>query len=273
MLVLHRLKKIIISLLPPVFFDILLFFLFKLKGKATKNHFKQELEPSIPSKRDFLYSNGSKIYNIPIEKVFHYGGQCFNSVDQPFYRFLKLGKESLKQYYENHQPSSIYEAHNIKIENNSIKSNSLKYFDHRLPWLDQPEGNLSAEFGLNHHHGHSAFGPVSDKKLKLEIYRLKTCLKSLKRHGYIEWQVFPKIDADLPRGYLLQKKSGDFSVHIISGKHRVACMAYLGWKNIPIKFDTLLPRVVSEDNCESWPGVINGCYNKTEAIAIFNTYF
>ena len=65
-------------------------------------------------------------------------------------------------------------------------------------------------------------------------------IESLKKYGYVEWQVFPRIDADLPRGYLLQNKAGDFSVHIISGKHRVACLAYLGWKNIPIKFDILL---------------------------------
>ena len=267
MLALYRLKKLIISLLPPVLFDIFLLSFYKLKGKAIKSTIRQELEPSIPCKKDLSYSNGSKIYNIPIEKVFHYGGQCFNSVDQPFYRFLELGKQSFKEYYENHHPSSVFEAHNLK------KPNKFEDFDYRLPWLDQPQGNLGEEFGLNHLHGHSAFGPVSDKKFKLEIYRLETCLESLKKYGYVEWQVFPRIDADLPRGYLLQNKSGDFSVHIISGKHRVACMAYLGWKNIPIKFDILLPRVVSEEDCANWPGVINGCYNEADATSIFNTYF
>ena len=67
----------------------------------------------------------------------------------------------------------------------------------------------------------------SKKKLKLEIYRIKTCLESLEKRGYIQWQLFPKIDSDLPRGYMLKKISGECSFHIVSGKHRVACMRHL----------------------------------------------
>ncbi len=269
MLALYKFKKIVVSILPPMLFNILLIFIYKLRGKPTKSSIIHGIEENIPSKEDISYSNGSKIYNIPVEKLFHYGGQCFNSVDQPFYRFLKLGRKSFQEYYKNHQPSSVYEAHNLKIKNHNKSSD----FDFRLPWLDESRGNLGAEFGLSHLHGHSAFGPISNKKFKLEVYRIKTCLESLKKHGYVEWQLFPKIDSDLPRGYLLKKNSGEFSVHIISGKHRVACMAYLGWKNIPIKFDILLPRVIYEEDCANWPGVINGCYNEEEAIAIFNKYF
>ena len=140
---LYKFKRIIISLLPPVLFDIFLLFLYKLKGKPIKSYVSQELKPRIPSKEDFSYSNGNKVYFIPVDKVFHYGGQRFNSVDQPFYRFLKYGKKSFQEYYENHQPTSIFDAHNLKIENTEINSYNSKNFDYRLPWLDQPHGNLA----------------------------------------------------------------------------------------------------------------------------------
>jgi hypothetical protein len=268
MIFLYKLKRLIVAILPPVIFNLGQVFLYKFKGKDVRKIIIEKSIIEIPSENDATYGDFNRIYNIPVEKLFHYGGQPFNSVDQPFYNYLIHGKDSLKKYYENNQPNNCFDAHKVNINNSNSATGNNKF---TLPWHN--ELDYIGEFGLGHNHGHSAFGPVSQQKLKLEIFRIKTCLKSLKKNGYIQWQLFPKIDSDLPRCYMLKKISGECSFHVVSGKHRVACMAYLGWKNIPIKFDILLSRIVLEEECAKWPGVINGCYNEKQAIDIFNTYF
>tara|TARA_B100000965_G_scaffold403016_1_gene430242 strand:+ start:3708 stop:4517 length:810 start_codon:yes stop_codon:yes gene_type:complete len=269
-MLLYKLKKLIVAILPPAIFNLGQIFLYKLKGKDIRKSINEEPVVRVPLERDATFGDFNKIYNIPVDKLFHYGGQSFNSAEQPFYNYLHYGEDSFKQYYKNYQPSNCLEAHKVNIDNNYSK---LQNSNFTLPWHNESAVKYEGEFGLSHHHGHSAFGPLSKQKLKLEIFRIKTCLQSLEKHGYIQWQLFPKIDSDLPRCYMLKKISGECSFHVVSGKHRVACMAYLGWKNIPIKFDISLSRIVLEEDCAKWPGVINGCYNKKQAIDIFNTYF
>ncbi len=267
---LYKFKRLIVAILPPAIFHLGQIFLYKIKGKDIRRSIKEESSVNIPTEYDATFGDFTKIYNIPINKLFHYGGQCFNSAQQPFYNYLHYGKGSFQEYYENFQPSNCLEAHKVNSNNKYSKLQSSNF---TLPWHNESAVEYKGEFGLSNRHGHSAFGPISKKKLKLEIYRIKTCLESLEKRGYIQWQLFPKIDSDLPRGYMLKKISGECSFHIVSGKHRVACMIYLGWKNIPIKFDISLSRIVLEEDCAKWPGVMNGCYNEKQAIDIFNTYF
>lgn len=266
----YKLKKLIVAALPPAIFNLGQILVYKCKGKSVRNIINEDPVSIIPSEYDATFGDFNKIYNIPVDKLFHYGGQCFNSPEQPFYNYLHYGENSFQKYYQNFQPSNCLEAHNVANNNKHSKHQNSNF---TLPWHNESAVKPEGEFGLSIDHGHSAYGPISKQKLKLEIDRLKTCLQSLKKHGYIQWQLFPRIDSHVPNGYMLKKISGEYSFHIVSGKHRVACMIYLGWKNIPIKFNVSLSRIVLEEDCAKWPGVMNGCYNKEEAIDIFNTYF
>lgn len=266
----YKLKKLIVAVLPPAIFNLGQMLVYKFKSKSVRSIIYEEPVSIIPSEYDATFGDFNKIYNIPVDKLFHYGGQCFNSPEQPFYNYLHYGENSFEKYYQNFQPRNCLEAHKVAI---NIKYPKHQNSNFTLPWHNETAVKPKGEIGLSIDHGHSAYGPISKKKLKLEIDRIKTCLQSLKKHGYIQWQLFPRIDSDVPNGYMLKKISGEYSFHIVSGKHRVACMIYLGWKNIPIKFNVSLSRIVLEEDCAKWPGVMNGCYNKREAIDIFNTYF
>ena len=126
MIFLIKLKRFIVAILPPVIFNFGQVFLYKLKGKDVRKTIKEQSVIEIPSEYDATYGDFNKIYNIPVEKLFHYGGQPFNSVDQPFYNYLINGEESLKKYYENHQPSNCFDAHKVDINDSNSKAVNYK---------------------------------------------------------------------------------------------------------------------------------------------------
>ena len=99
---LYKLKKLIVAILPPIVFNLGQIFLYKYKGKDIRRYINEESLISIPKEYDATFGDFNKIYNIPVDKLFHYGGQCFNSPEQPFYNYLHYGKDSFQEYYENY---------------------------------------------------------------------------------------------------------------------------------------------------------------------------
>ena len=53
------------------------------------------------------------------------------------------------------------------------------------------------------------------------------------------------------------------------GNHRVAVASALGIKSIPV----LVTKIIRLDELEYWPNVINGLFNKDQAIKIFYNIF
>ena len=48
----------------------------------------------------------------------------------------------------------------------------------------------------------------------------------------------------LPRGYFLVSNEGDWVFRVVGAKHRVAALVHLGWKNIPVCFESNIPNNV-----------------------------
>jgi len=142
-----------------------------------------------------------------------------------------------------------------------------------LPWRETNPNFSVGEHGLSEEHGHSAFGPVSNDKLKLEAKRLDHCLQSIKKDGYLINRGFPKEDNGLPRGYFLISDSGDWVFVVVGAKHRVAALVWLGWENIPVCCEPHFPRCIFESDILSWPGVSSGEFSIDDAKLIFNSYF
>jgi hypothetical protein len=260
----YKIKLFIIRLTPPLLLDFLLFF---YKNYIINQNNKIYKEKSDADELDFeqiYYLTNNSVFNIPIENVRHLGGQSYSYTQHHFMKYLKEGIEPLEYYYNNHKPNTIFEKHFI-----SNNSGNQKF----LPWAIPSSLQLSSEYGIGPEHGHSAFGPVSKIKLKLEVKRLDYCLKSIESNGYLEIDKFTRINNGFPRGYFLVSNKGNWTFMIVGAKHRVAVLAHLGWKNIPVCIEPHFPNCIFEKDISKWPGVISGEYSKADAKLIFDSYF
>ena len=119
---------------------------------------------------------------------------------------------------------------------------------------------------LSDESGFFAFGPVADEAGFVEFLRLKNAVLSLKKHGYR-----PATDSDHIQGWLLENEKGERIVHISGGHHRTAAMVALGYTKTPV---VLSPnRVVREEDCLTWPGVVSGEFRPEDAIVLFRRIF
>ena len=259
-------KRLIRQITPPVIFDLAQY----LRDIARGDHVGQTVLLSAPDKADHVdfnevnYIAGDKVFNLPLSNLRHHGGQCFSYEQHHFLRYYRDGIDGLAEYYERHQPASIYEKHFIFNQLGDAPG---------LPWLVKTDSEYYGEHGLDENHGHSAFGPVSEAKLKLESQRLDSCYKSIKSKGYVLSSRFPRISNGYPRGYFLLKSNGCWVFVVVGAKHRVAALAALGWKYIPVSCEPGYPRCIHESQSGSWPGVLREYYTRCQAKALFDTYF
>ena len=269
----YKLKKIFFYISPPLLADLIIFLLRKIRGLETRIIVKENHRNYEPKSINIDEYSRNDIFDISSKRLYHYGGQQFISNEQPFTKFYKEGFNSLKLYYERNVPISSFEAHKIDLNEEAIKPSALKKNDFTLPWLNSANNSLNGEYGLSIKHGHSAFGPISSRKLKLEAERLNLCYSSIKNKGYVLKQYFPKMYSDVPKGYFLISNDNSWSFHVVSGKHRVAALIHLGWKSIPVRFEPSMPRAIFEKDIDKWPMVKNLTYNKDTALLVFKTYF
>jgi hypothetical protein len=257
-------KKILNKFTPPLIWDLFVFVYRKLRGKA--HHFIY-IEKEFSDTIDFeslYYVSENQIFNVSSSKVKHHGGQSYNQYQHHFMQYYQDGIEALENFYSNHQPKTVYEKHFI-VNHPGCQD--------KLPWRSDSSSQSNGEHGLSAEHGHSAFGPVSDKKLKLEAARLDYCLGSIRAAGYVVNSDFPKQENGFPRGYFLVSNSGDWAFVVVGAKHRVAALIRLGWVNIPVCCEPNFPRCIFESDISSWPGVKSGNFSIKDAKLIFDSYF
>lgn len=261
---LYTIKKIIFRVAPPLLMDFIIY-IYKVYKKDENN--ARYVEVNKADNVDFkqiFYSTSAPVFNIPLDKIRHHGGQAYSYSQHHFMQYYKDGITALSNYYSNHTPNTIYEKHFI-FDTNSKQTD--------LPWSDDCKKNIAVEHGMGEGHGHSAFGPVSNSKLKLEANRLDTCLNSIKHNGYLIKNRFTREYNGFPRGYFLVSNTGEWIFRVVGAKHRVAALAHLGWKNIPVCCELSFPRCIFESDISNWPGVSSGEYKESEAKLIFDSYF
>ena len=253
----ERAMHLIKRLTPPLLMDIY----------KRNSHKSQYIEVEKTDSIDFEqlhYLRTPVVFNIPIDKVRYSGGQALNYHQHHFMQYYKCGVKALKDYYDKHNPKTIY-------ENNFIFDQKGKQID--LPWVKESQKKTNkGEYGLGVEHGYADYGPVSSAKIELEAKRLDYCLNSIKKHGYITNNI-AGTDGGFPRGVFLVSSSGNWSFCIIGSKHRVSALAYLGWKNIPVCCQPNFPRCIFESDISNWPRVKSGEFKVDEAKLIFNSYF
>ena len=253
----YRLKKLLFYLLPPIIMDIIV----KIYRGLFSQSPKQLEEPVTSCDVDFIqvkYSTQGFVINIPSEKIRYFGGIAFSQAQHHFIQFYHEGIRALEIFYQSHKPKNIFQKHYI---NKEFKNSET------LPWLFESIDLDKSEYGLSITlHGHQAFGPASNAKVSLESKRLTKTLKSIKKVGY-------DISHGLPRGYFLIDTNGSWVFHVVGGKHRMAALIYLGWKNIPCQLEPSFPRTVYLERIDEWPGVRNKDFSEEDAREIFYSYF
>ncbi|MEX0684616.1 MAG: hypothetical protein WD267_03830 [Balneolales bacterium] len=214
------------------------------------------------------YSTGKPIFTIPSHKLRYHGGLAYTYDQHHFLRYYRGGRAAFQKYYENHQPGNIFEKHFLKVPDrpNILKSGEGRWL-YGVPWLYTHEGTHKEESGLSLSHGEQAYGPVSEKKLRLEMNRLDNIHESLKKRGHQ-----PQGIDGYPRGYFLIDSNSKWVFLLGAGLHRVAAMVHLGYTSIPVQFKQFFPRIIKESDCSEWPMVKKGCLSEEEALQIFNRY-
>ena len=260
----YRLKRILNQVTPPFLFNLLIFIYRKLRGTSQDTRYIQTDKTDNIDFESLNYVSTNPVFSISASQIRHHGGQAYNSIQHHFVAYYQDGINALRAYYSHHQPKTVYQKHFIFNHNGQQTA---------LPWLVDSNSILVGEHGLKANHGHSAYGPVSDKKIKLEARRLDLCLSSLDANGYIVERSFPKENNGYPRGYFLVTKSGDWVFRVVGGKHRVATLVWLGWENIPVCCEPNFPKCIFEAEIKNWPGVVSGEYTEEDAKLIFDSYF
>ena len=250
----YKLKRVIIKMIPPFLFSLIL---------NIRNYYSKKESPYQESQaesklflEDVYYLSSNEIINIELKKLKYFGGISFVQNQHHFIKYYE-DRKSLDSFYSNHCPKSIFASHYI----NGHKDDKKK-----LPWLNQNYSDAKGEYGLSLNHGIQSYGPVTKQKLKLEKKRLDLSLKSIQSNGYL-------ISKELPKGYFLVSESKEWVFLVVSGKHRVAALAHLNWKILPVILEPGLPRIINEVDINNWPGVKQGVFSQDEARMIFLTYF
>ena len=167
-----------------------------------------------------------------------------------------------KSFNKCHKPESAVGAVFISRDTNSGRTPGLV---RHLPW-----DNVDWIVPAGPDNPNQWIGPVSKTFLRAQIRRLSEILTSITRYGF--WMSYP----DHPECVLLIDDASagpdDYRVILLSGNHRTALLAYLGWSLIPMR-PILHARETRLSSLNHWPGVVDGSFTKQTAEAIFKVFF
>lgn len=236
-------------------------------SKIKKNN-KIKIQLGSEDNINFIKYYQNSIFLIPKDNIRYYGGISFDKLGHPFLKYFYGDKKEIEEFYINHTPKNIFEAHKINFDAPS-DSNFLRDPEGSLPWLEYNFSEINVtEGGLKFEDGRQQFGPISKKKLALEICRLDNVLNSIKKEGFV-----PNLYEGYPRGYFMLNKEKKWIFYIVGGSHRVATLIYLGYQFIPVTLQANYPCIVSDNDIDLWPKIREKIMEKSEGLKIFSSYF
>lgn len=226
---------------------------------------------------------GPWVTEIPVS---HYRSNLlgFRSESNPLIKTLlshdqRFDRSSLHVFYEKFQPESIGDVLNIS----SSKATSYPAMSTVMPWWKKtPDARLlqvcvninskpylgkearglgadeSSDFGWQY------FGPVSCAVGKTEFDRQHSVFDSIRRRGYR-----PTSPLHIHGEFLVN--GNDWVWVNLGGKHRFNALVALGHNTITISVKNKYgPAFVRREDVDSWPNVLNGWFDREEALQIFD---
>jgi len=182
----------------------------------------------------------------------------------------------LKKYYLLVQPLSASELLGFSKDELPLLSNEPSWaaimpWESRtiVEWKDRLKSSVSYEnrkfkknIGLNE--GWAWVGPVSDRKLMIEVNRIKNIYFSILKYGYNSNN---GIDGDIQVTALINNNKWRWLAG--TGQHRVVALSVLGEMEIPVQ----ITKIVYRDEVDVWPNVQSGVFTKNIALSIFDRFF
>lgn len=177
----------------------------------------------------------------------------------PFIEALRGGPGNLEEFYRLFAPTTFSDMYFLDDPSNAPPW--------ELPWLGRvnrtpPPG----ECGLGPEHGVSFYGPVTTKKIQLEMTRLKDLDSSIRTRGYDPGKT------DAMAGYFL-RRGDEYRFLLRGGKHRAAVLAHQGAREFQVRIRKGFPRVIDRRDSEDWPLVRTGGVTQSAAEQAFDRYF
>lgn len=111
-------------------------------------------------------------------------------------------------------------------------------------------------------HGMTDFGPVSERKLALEVQRVLALDESLKANGFRPSARHPLEVVGLRRG-------GDYRWLAMRGRHRFAACAAWAIDSV----DARVTKVIRREDVCTWPRVVSGAFTQQGALRVFDRLF
>lgn len=201
--------------------------------------------------------------HLPTELMVMIRGIPFRADCNPFVAAISQGASALEHHYDTFQPKNLCEMHALPAMGR--KGEDLTPF--QVPWMRGTKSSLVyGEAGLGAEHGISHYGPVSPQKIEKEMVRLMGTYESIRKNG------FNPIKYGDIKGYFL-RRDDEYRFQIAGGKHRVAALAHMGVKSIPVRMREGWPRVIDRADYRNWPRVLEGEVDPEFALAVFDRYF
>ena len=208
-----------------------------------------------------------QVVSIPICSTRNIFGVSFSGEDHHLIKTLnyfennrnwRLEDTPTFMYHQSFKPKNFFEVSSIS------GSEQLPIFHY--PWGTFSSGDVYS----NKSQQTSRFvGPSDYDLIEREINDLLRLWSSIKRYGYNPY-TFPHADIN---GTILVPADGRKRVCVImQGNHRVAVMAYLGYRNVPVVPGKLCLRYVFEEALDDWPLVRSGVIDRNVALSVFNFF-
>lgn len=211
---------------------------------------------------DLVFSRTSDPAWVSTENLRTLFGQAFTKQQHPFLRYLESGFDAFKDFYWQHQPTNVMEAHFFY---NTLPGDAPKDMLAK-PWEPPPP----ADSALPSRPNPEFLGPISRLALGAEVARLDMLRQSVAKKGFLPGHLL-QLGGPIS-GQLFMHSDGAFRMMITNGNHRVAVLAHLGWKIISITPRSGFPHVRLVDLAQ-WPGVLDGRFTKEQARALFEGFF
>jgi hypothetical protein len=230
------------------------------------------------------------LLRVPVDKVRFLGVHGYK-VNQkgtaPFISTLEKYKDNkikgykdstLCEFYSKFQPKTISEYLYLQNTSNNLM-NSLPPSGVFLPWqnvdpieqvnqraIQVESDNQEHKANISFSGGDPFYGPVSIEKANLEYNRLTKVFDSIQKHGFkVDTKGKDNINA------IVLEHGNEYRYFIISGQHRIAALSVLGYEKIALQIYKGL--IVRRSEVGFWPGVTNGYFKSSEALAVFDRIF
>jgi hypothetical protein len=202
---------------------------------------------------------------VPLENVRSVLATAFSWEQNHYVRYLRDGAVSLQRFYDTHQPRNPLEMLFLKTSDidNPVSSSTQKLWD--PPW--QRLRSRSSAQVLDS----QWFGPVGQRRFDEEVSRTNEVLHSITESGL--W--FKSCDNISFWLLVLDSDVGEsqYRVIVADGNHRVAVLAHLGWRMIPMEPLMDFVGEVRLSDIDDWPGVLDGTYSAHSAEKYFRAFF